>query len=348
MDTSNTQQKKGKTPRKWGNRLLFYFTVMAVVPVYWASLFYIKLVSGNNAEELGFAVTVAFFLFLYLGWYLADSWQLKSERLLKKAITALGLVVVACFVGLFIHADIQLPHLPAVNLLLFWALFILLSSALGAWLKFLVKRFNLRIDQANALATQSKSELQLLQSQLSPHFLFNTLNNMYGLSISDHEKIPDLLLKLSELLRYSVYEAKELLVPLKSELAYIHNYIDFEKIRIGNRLSLTCNLEQVGTEHIKIAPMLLIVFIENAFKHSKNTAQKSIVIDITLKTWEDWILFSIRNSFDEHEEKTKNLSSGLGLSNTYQRLKVLYPNQYELKISKDEGMYNVSLQLKMK
>lgn len=348
MSTSNDQLKKGKPPRKRGNRILFFFTVMAAVPVYWASLFYIKLVSGNGLEELGFAVTVAFFLFLYLGWYLADSRQLNSQRLLSRVIAALGITVVACFVGLFIHADIQLPHMPAVNLLLFWALFIVLSSALGAWLKFLVKRFNLRIDQANAQATQSQSELQLLQSQLSPHFLFNTLNNMYGLSISDHEKIPGLLLKLSELLRYSVYEAKELLVPLKSELTYVQNYIDFEKIRIGNRLSLTCNLEQVGTERIKIAPMLLIVFIENAFKHSKNTAQKSIVIDITLKTWDDWILFSIKNSFDEHEEKTKNLSSGLGLSNTYQRLKVLYPNQYELKISKDEGMYNVSLQLKMK
>lgn len=347
MGATQDKLKKGKQ-RKSGNRLLFFFTVLAAVPVYWASLFYIRLVSGNALEEIGFAITVAFFLFLYLGWYIAQSWQLNSERSFKAAITVLVILVVACFIGLFIHADIQLPHMPAVNLLLFWALFIVLSSALGALLQLLIKRFNARLDSADALATQSKSELQLLQSQLSPHFLFNTLNNMYGLSISDHEKIPGLLLKLSELLRYSVYEAKELLVPLKSELAYINNYIDFEKIRIGNRLSLTCNLEQIATDRIKIAPMLLIVFIENAFKHSKNTAQKSIVIDITLKTWEDWILFSIRNSFDEHEEKTKDLSSGLGLSNTYQRLKVLYPNAYELKISKEEGMYNVSLQVKMK
>jgi LytS/YehU family sensor histidine kinase len=112
-----------------------------------------------------------------------------------------------------------------------------------------------------------------------------------------------LLLKLSELLRYSVYDAKELFVPLKSEIAYINNYIEFEKIRIGERLHLTTSIEIVLSDDIKIAPMLLIVFIENAFKHSKNTIDKDVYIDIALKTWHKTILFSVKNSHGNTEAK---------------------------------------------
>jgi sensor histidine kinase YesM len=206
------------------------------------------------------------------------------------------------------------------------------------------------LQQAHITAAQSLSELRLLQSQLSPHFLFNTLNNLYGLSITQHEKIPVLLLKLSDLLRYSVYDSKELFVPLKNELEYINNYIDFEKIRIGDRLQLTTSIESITDDRIKIAPMLLIVFIENAFKHSKNTLEKEVFIDITLKTWGDSILFSVKNSYSSSANESSGLRTdkGLGLVNVRKRLQLLYVDAYDLKVHSEDEFFTVMLQLKSK
>ena len=180
--------------------------------------------------------------------------------------------------------------------------------------------------------------------------MFNTLNNLYGLSITQHEKIPPLLLKLADLLRYSVYDTKELFVPLKEELAYINNYIDFEKIRLGERLVLTTSMEEITNPEIKIAPMLLIVFIENAFKHSKNTADREIFIDITLKTWANSILFSIKNSHGPAPEEGNlvNKNSGFGLASVRKRLELLYTGEHDLKVEDKGGFYQVMLQLKMK
>jgi sensor histidine kinase YesM len=329
-------------------RVLLLICLVACFPVYWAAFFYLQSVTGGDTEVLATATTIAFFSFFYIGWYFTEAWISIKESSVNKLLTFLAAAVVFCFVFLFVHADIQLQHKPAINLLLFWAPFIVLGTSLGMLTKLFLKKTRLKLANANALAAQSRSELHLLQSQMSPHFLFNTLNNMYGLSIAEHEKIPGLLLKLADLLRYSVYEAKELLVPLKSELAYITNYIDFEKIRIGSRLELQCEIEFIGTEDIKIAPMLLIVFIENAFKHAKNTTEKKIFIDISLKTWNGVILFAVKNSYEKHLKVTSDKNSGLGLTNAKKRLQALYYNQHILKLEEMDSFYSVALQLKIK
>jgi LytS/YehU family sensor histidine kinase len=173
---------------------------------------------------------------------------------------------------------------------------------------------------------------------------------LYGLSITQHEKIPALLLKLSSLLRYSVYDVKDLFVPLKSEIDYISNYIDFEKIRIGDRLVLNSSFVPVTSEEIKIAPMLLITFIENAFKHSKNTVDKEIFVDIDLRIWNDRILFSVKNSYNRDENLQPGLKkdSGIGLVNAKKRLDLLYANEHELREEEKDGFYCVMLLLKVK
>lgn len=236
-----------------------------------------------------------------------------------------------------------------IILTLFLTAFIF-NVLLGLFIKVIRLNIKNRIQTAETIAANSKTELQLLQSQLSPHFLFNTLNNMYGISMSEHEKIPPLLLKLSDLLRYSVYDAKELFVPLKEEISYLNNYIDFEKIRIGERLQLTLSMEDVRGLKLKIAPMLLIVFVENAFKHSKNTNNESIAINISLKIWDDSVLFSVKNSqgVKEITANTLNKNSGLGLANVKKRLELLYPNQYDLQIDDSEESYRVMLRLNLK
>jgi hypothetical protein len=331
-------------------RAFLLICLFACVPVYWAVLFYIEVVTRKEIEELAIAASIAFFLFFYIGWSMPPLWLRHGRQVLRYLQMLLTLIVVAGIIWLFVHADIQLHTKPAINLLLFWGPFLLVAWALGALVNLLRKTVQQQLRQANITAEQSRSELYMLQSQLSPHFLFNTLNNLYGLSITQHQKIPPLLLKLSELLRYSVYGAKELFVPLGEELAYINNYIDFERLRIGDRLHLTTVVDAIPNNNISIAPMLLIVFIENAFKHAKNTAEESIFIQMELKFWADQILFSIRNSYNVsvRQNETGNSVGGLGLENVQRRLTLLYPGEHYLKIADEGGAFAVQLQLKIK
>ncbi|MFN8349329.1 MAG: histidine kinase [Spirosomataceae bacterium] len=203
-----------------------------------------------------------------------------------------------------------------------------------------------RITNAETKANTSDAELKLLQSQLSPHFLFNTLNNLYALSIHDASKLPPLLLKLSDLLRYTVYDTKATLVALDDEINYLKNYIDFEKIRLGERLELRANWPESLAEAPPIAPMLLVVFVENAFKHSKNTQDPRIKIAIDLQIWGKTLLFSVQNSFDSNLPKNvPEQHSGLGLENVKKRLELAYPNRHDLSIEQKNNTFMIKLRL---
>jgi sensor histidine kinase YesM len=334
----------------FGRNLYLYLSAIVSIPIYIAINSYVNTIGVHADETVAFAATACFIAGIFAGRYMAQIWTSKLKSMPYFLLTALGFFMVGCIVWLFFHADFPLQGRSSINLLLFWLPFVVVSLILGILIKMVRAIAQNQLKEAQVSASHSKSELHLLQSQLSPHFLFNTLNNMYGLSLTQHEKIPPLLLKLSELLRYSVYEASEIYVPLKDELAYIKNYIEFEKIRIGDRLLLRTDIEEIVNTDIKIAPMLLIVFIENAFKHAKNTADQKIFIEIALKTWGSSILFSAKNSYSKPEEQSNviNKSSGFGLASVRKRLELLYQNEHDLTIENDEAFYKVMLQIKMK
>lgn len=327
-----------------------YYVLIGLIvafPIFFSIfLSYLKAIHTSEDESVATSVTLCFFAMIYLGRYLAVSLAESLDKVANLS-SILSVLIAANIIWLFIHADYPFRHQPALNLLLYLLPFFILSTSIGMLIK--ITRLNQsQLKEAKLSAIHSKSELQLLQSQLSPHFLFNTLNNLYGISITQHEKMPDLLLKLSELLRYSVYEAKELFVPLKDEITYINNYIDFEKIRIGDRLVINVSIAEIN-EEIKIAPMILIVFIENAFKHSKDSTDQKIYIDIELKTWADSILFSVKNSYqDNGKNKLQDKYSGFGLHNVKKRLELMYRNSYDLKPEVTDDSYNVMLQIKTK
>lgn len=196
---------------------------------------------------------------------------------------------------------------------------------------------------------QKEGELAVLRAQISPHFLFNTLNNLYGLSITHHEKIPGLLLQLSDLLRYSVYETAQEWALLDDELAYIKNYIALEKIRMEDRLVLNIQLsDRNGT--VKIAQLVLMMFVENAFKHSRNTMEKEIRIDLALSVVDDFIVFTIGNSFGSSVDTNNRIKegSGFGINNTIKRLDLLYGSEYSLQQHTQDHYYYVELRLKVK
>lgn len=333
-----------------GKRVYIFLSLIAAIPIWVAIHAYVKTIHVHEDEAVSTAATMSFFAGIFAGRYISHIWIVRLKSISDQFIIVPTILIIACIAWLFFHADFPLQGRAAINLLLFWVPFIVLSIALGILIKMVRTITQKELKDAQASAAQSKTELHLLQSQLSPHFLFNTLNNMYGLSLSQHEKVPALILKLSELLRYSVYDANEVFVPLKNELEYINNYIEFEKIRMGDRLVLTTDLEEIPSEEIKIAPMLLIVFIENAFKHSRNTADQKVYIEISLKTWGNKILFAIKNSFelsnDDINELNKN--AGFGHDSVRKRLEILYQKEHELNIQNSNNFYTVLLQLNMK
>ncbi|MBO9729434.1 MAG: sensor histidine kinase [Chitinophaga sp.] len=238
---------------------------------------------------------------------------------------------------------VQFYHSFWITLLAF-APFTLCSICIGIGLKLV--RYTMQ--QQYAVATRRKDDLNMLLNQLSPHFLFNTLNNLYGLSLTQSRRMPGLILQLSDLLRYTVYDARQDYVLLQSEIAYINNYIELATTNIGNRLVLTTDIAPVTDPDIKIAPMLLIVFIENAFKHSQNDDAGKIYIDISLTVTEKRIGFTVKNSYNTQATDTITEANGIGLSNTVKRLKLLYSDTYQYHHEKSDGYYTVTLTIPVK
>lgn len=297
---------------------------------------------------LVFARFSLFLLCIYTGRWLCEKWYLNNKLLPFSFFTTICCFIIALLWWLIIKIIFNNPDAGFIEVLISALPFFIVGVILGVLLKLTRTTIKKQVHDAQAAASQKQSELNLLQSQLSPHFLFNTLNNLYGISIAHQERVPKLLLKLSELLRYSVYDTKKPFVSLNDELAYITNYIDFERIRISDRLILQNDIEDVSSSSFMIAPMVLIVFIENAFKHAKNTLEKKIKITISLKIVNDLIIFSVVNSYDSliNKNNIANEHSGLGVANTVKRLELLYGGDYTLKQVVENDKYITELILK--
>lgn len=196
---------------------------------------------------------------------------------------------------------------------------------------------------------QLQSELQNLKAQVSPHFLFNTLNNFYGLAVESSSKLPDLMIRLSGLLRYSLYETQNTVVPLKSEITYLKNYMELEKIRLEDDLIFELNVSEYESQELEIAPLLLIVIVENAFKHAKNLITKPLDINIDFTLTSDGVMhFQVINNCVGRMEKNE-FEYGIGLNNLQRRLEMLYPSpHHELNVIHIEDVFKVSLKINLK
>ncbi|MEE4258555.1 MAG: histidine kinase, partial [Bacteroidales bacterium] len=187
------------------------------------------------------------------------------------------------------------------------------------------------------------SELALLRSQLNPHFLFNTLNNIDSLIITNPEKASDAIIKLSDIMRFMLYDTTTDEVPLDKEVNYLKSYISLQGMRMKGSDFVSVTLE--GNCHGKtIAPMLFIPFVENAFKHGQKNV-KSPGIEIKLSCLLDSINFEVINCVDESRQMNKDETSGIGLINTKRRLELLYPDKHELNITRENGYYRSNLRI---
>tara|TARA_B100000949_G_scaffold90551_1_gene80898 strand:+ start:3084 stop:4082 length:999 start_codon:yes stop_codon:yes gene_type:complete len=194
-------------------------------------------------------------------------------------------------------------------------------------------------------STIQESELQFLRSQINPHFLFNNLNNLYSYALQESPKTPEIILEMSGVLRYMLYESKEQFVPLKKELEQLGNFIRLYKLQIEDRGEVHFDVDKIEGEY-KIAPLILIVFIENAFKHSQSGQSSDIEIDISVRLSNSTLEFRCKNNY-EPGFSLDSVAKGIGLKNVQKRLELLYPKKHVLKIEEADNSYNVYLKLEL-
>ncbi|NER13508.1 histidine kinase [Leptobacterium flavescens] len=230
-------------------------------------------------------------------------------------------------------------HFPAVYVVVF--------------IMFIIKAFKDRFEERHQLEVLQKekanTELKFLKAQTNPHFLFNTLNNLYSLTLERSEKAPEVVLKLSDMLDYMLYRCKDAEVPLEKEIALIQDYIDLESLRYGNKLKLNFK-HHLHDPNVMIAPLILISFVENAFKHGASTTLSNTVIEIELTADENELYFKVFNTLSAGKPgNTKNEAHiGIGLSNAERQLELNYKNNYDLKSTKTEDHFQVILKINLK
>jgi len=202
-------------------------------------------------------------------------------------------------------------------------------------------------EQKEKQAAQLLTELKFLRSQVSPHFLFNVLTNLVSLARKKSDRLEPSLIMLSDLMRYMLYDAQGKRVALRKEIEYLHSYIALQQLRFGNEVQVDSRIETGDAgDHYEIEPMLLIPFVENAFKHGAGYNGHP-QINIHLSVNNGWLLFEVKNRFDEEPAASKDENAGIGLSNVKSRLQLLYRDSHTLTINNTNNLFHIVLTLKL-
>ncbi|RMA57287.1 sensor histidine kinase [Ulvibacter antarcticus] len=317
---------------------------------------------GVDSTDFGYVLSFSLFLMpitiatTYVFIYKIIPEYLISKRYILFALYSIYaviisayLIVISIFYGLVYLSNFQYSNMaPISKSILFVSISVYLVVVIVSAFKLL--KLNLKHSEEKSklenkiLETQLKlkeQELNYLKMQIHPHFLFNTLNTMYGFALKKADETPEMILKLSNLLDYLLYQADKPFVSLIDEINHINDYIALEKMRFNDVLNLEFNTNGIS-EDLKIAPMLLIPFIENSFKHGV-IISRQLTIKINLRCEGETMHFYIENTNLNAEISSK----GIGLENIRKRLDLLYNNDYILKIENENDLFKVNLQLNL-
>jgi LytS/YehU family sensor histidine kinase len=191
---------------------------------------------------------------------------------------------------------------------------------------------------------KTEVELKALKAQINPHFFFNTLNSIYSMALDKDERLPNTILQLSDLMRYFLYESKDNFIPLDKELVVLTNYVDLQKIRSDAQLNIEINRSgEISGQ--KIAPLILITFLENAFKHGAKGGTEKTFIKLNIEIEKNKLNFSVENNKGTIDEIKSGDHKGLCLENIKRQLELLYPKKHFLKIKNMKDNFGVQLQL---
>jgi len=326
---------------------------------FWGLAYYILVhvfASSSEIQPTDYIYTSVFLLTIAIGVYI-NLYLLIPLLLNKGKNLTYGVLLVFCIVGstylnqlIFEHfIDFFLPgyyfisYFNFIDLLKFFTSFILITSLIK-----LSKGYFLLLETRNQLMKiqkeKSEAELNALRVQVNPHFLFNGLNSIYSLVLKHSDKASETILKLSEILRYIIYETQKGEVDLKRELDYMQHYIDIQRLRSGPlakiEVSITGNL---GNR--KIAPLLFLPLIENSFKHGIKGETGNTFVLMEWIIGESFIRFVTENNKGQSEDIDKDKRPGIGLENLKQRLNIIYPGRHHFKITETEELFKVELEI---
>lgn len=338
------------------------YQILTMRPVYhalfWLTLFSITVYWGYGEKtDLAFLLSnelISLFFFAVLVYF--NLFYLVPNYLARNVLLYLGLVVAVCAVVTPIKIlllYLKFSGMPrAQDTLVEGQGFLYLSSImvvlLSTVLRVITDWWRYQTEKQTLQTQTIQSELRFLKSQINPHFLFNTLNNLYALTLKKSDKAPEIVLKLSEIMRYMLYECNEKQVLLTKEIQYIHNYLDLERLRQAGVSEIEFTTDGPISDQ-QVAPLLFVPFLENSFKHGLNTHMKGGgFVRLHLKVNGTQLEFCIENSKAEQLPRQEHpRSGGIGLVNVRHRLEILYPNKYKLEVKDEPHRYAVTLLLQM-
>lgn len=328
---------------KWSKELLFQLVLIFIVFLFYS---FDKNDAVIEGDEIAFFLTYVV-VAMVVNYVLLDRFLYKKNYLgfffWFFVLISIVIVVEEGVIEQIYYPDTRGKNVPNIflNLLDVLPPIIILSGFKFAWDAVIKQK---ELDEVKLKAQEG--ELQFLKSQINPHFLFNNMNNLYAHAIENSNKTPEIILALSDFLRYTLYECKAKYVSINKEVEQLENFIHLNEMHLEGRGKVIFSSDIKGTG-FQIAPLLLMVFIENAFKHSTSSQTEAIEIDISLVVDEKGQLtFKCSNSFQE-QSNTESLAKGIGLKNVKKRLELLYPNEHSLDISNKNELFQVYLQIQL-
>jgi len=288
---------------------------------------------------------------IYIGFFYLNAGWLISQFIYRRKYKQWAGIVIVSFISILFITWLTLFLLLGQSKFnfrghilfnFFFFLFILAGSTAYRMIKDRARADRIAREKENE---NLKTELSLLRSQASPHFMFNVLNNMVALARKKSDLLEPSLLKFSSIMRYMLYDDDEEKVPLEREIEYLQSYIDLQQQRFGKNVQVNVDFQKTDDNH-EIEPMLLIPFVENAFKHGTGMIEDA-QITIQLKIEKDKLWFTVQNRYDPSSIEIRDKTSGIGLANVKRRLNLLYGDKQRLLITKKDNWFNVSLQLNL-
>lgn len=236
----------------------------------------------------------------------------------------------------FFYSSVFIVQIVAVTL--FIAFFVGMLKFAVEWFEFEAKKREVENEKLTA-------ELNFLKAQINPHFLFNTLNNLYYLAFTKSANTTEVIAKLSQMMRYMIYDSNHAKVPLSKEIEYMQNYIDLEKLRLNNQIPIDFKVEG-NPDNVLIAPLIFITFLENAFKHGVSNNKPGAWVNLSIHMNGKGCLYTVENSkLSQHVNNHEK--SGIGLQNVKRRLELSYPDAHTLRIEEKPDRYKVELNISL-
>jgi two-component system, LytTR family, sensor kinase len=324
--------------------------------IFWVYIFnqslsplFINMVESNYFRDV--FIDVALSIISFYSVYFLVPFMVRYRYKVVSVLTAVAMIIASIAVrtlfSLLIYKYIvQLPEKELVIDRVFFWYEVRSAVIIGIYaflINFTISWFRNRKLEAELIMQKQASELALLRSQVNPHFLFNTLNNIYSLVYRKSDDAPEAIMKLSEIMRYMLYDANTEKVLLDKEITYLHSFIELQKLRLHDPDFVEFNVSG-KTEGLTISPNLLISFVENAFKHgSRNVQEPGIIINLTAEPGK--MCFTVSNFVRKEESIVKDSVGGIGLQNIRRRLELLYPGTHSLEIINSEEIFIVKLEI---